>query len=129
MTKYSMQGCTAVTAAISGPSSSSPSQPRQIAIANCGDSRAIIGTKDGRVRLATHDHKPNSPSERKRILAAGGTVDQIQGQYRVSGNLNLSRALGDLRYKTNMEQGRACQVISGRRRGTTTIVREFRVCE
>ena len=33
--------------------------------------------------------------------SSGGSVDLMQGQFRVCQNLNLSRALGDLRYKEN----------------------------
>lgn len=102
--KYSMQGCTAVSCMMQG---------RKIVFANSGDSRAIVGTYSGEVRVATHDHKPNSPTERSRILAAGGTVDAMQGQYRVCQNLNLSRALGDLRYKVDDTIGPEKQIISG----------------
>ncbi|CAD7926954.1 unnamed protein product [Amoebophrya sp. A25] len=105
MTMFSQVGCTAITCAIQGSS---------VYFANAGDSRGLIGTRQGQVRVATHDHKPNSPRERKRIYDAGGTVDLISGQHRVSGNLNLSRALGDLKYKLAMEStGPERQIISG----------------
>lgn len=35
---------------------------------------------------------------------------QVGGVTRVNGNLNLSRAIGDLRYKGNSEVGREAQV-------------------
>jgi serine/threonine protein phosphatase PrpC len=41
------------------------------------------------------DHKPDDPLEKSRITEAGGFVTEG----RVNGNLNLSRALGDLEYK------------------------------
>ncbi|EAR84990.1 protein phosphatase 2C containing protein (macronuclear) [Tetrahymena thermophila SB210] len=68
----------------------------KIYCANSGDSRAIVmkGTKEYALSI---DHKPDTDSEKRRIERAGGTV--IQG--RVNGNLNLSRALGDLEYKVN----------------------------
>ncbi len=43
------------------------------------------------------DHKPDREPEITRIMKAGGSV--LNG--RVEGNLNLSRALGDLHYKSN----------------------------
>ena len=43
------------------------------------------------------DHKPDDKIELDRIRRAGGEVSFG----RVNGNLNLSRALGDLEYKQN----------------------------
>ena len=52
----------------------------------------------GKATALSFDHKPTNPSERQRIQRAGGFVN---GEGRVNGNLNLSRALGDLTYKKN----------------------------
>lgn len=41
------------------------------------------------------DHKPECEIERKRIEAAGSVITEG----RVDGNLNLTRAFGDLKYK------------------------------
>ncbi len=65
-------------------------------IANAGDSRSVLASK-GRATELSKDHKPDNEIELRRINKAGGAV--VEG--RVDGNLNLSRALGDLRYKTN----------------------------
>ncbi|EER08629.1 protein phosphatase 2c, putative [Perkinsus marinus ATCC 50983] len=71
---------------------------KAITIANAGDSRVVLcrGGKDGtRVVPLTEDHKPDLEEEAERIRNAGGIV--MQG--RVNGNLNLTRAIGDLSYK------------------------------
>ena len=54
------------------------------------------------------DHKPDDDLEKKRISQAGGYVTDG----RVNGNLNLSRALGDMEYKSQKERGREKQLIS-----------------
>lgn len=74
-------GSTAVCAFVS---------PRQIYIANCGDSRAVLA-RNGNPVYSTRDHKPALPAERERIQKAGGSV-MIQ---RVNGSLAVSRALGE----------------------------------
>ena len=43
------------------------------------------------------DHKPDDEKERDRIIKAGGYISDG----RINGNLNLSRAIGDLEYKKN----------------------------
>lgn len=68
-----------------------------IIVANIGDSRSILGKKGGSVMELSKDHKPDLPDELERIKMAGGSV--FMG--RVNGNLNLSRAVGDLDYKKN----------------------------
>lgn len=49
------------------------------------------------------DHKPDNPEEKNRIERAGGFVSdgRVNGNLLriLLGNLNLSRALGDLEYK------------------------------
>lgn len=84
--------------------------------ANCGDSRSVV-CRGGRAVELSHDHKPNHERERMRIERAGGYVEAITGgpraHYRVNGNLNLSRALGDLEYKKRADLGPEAQIISG----------------
>jgi len=80
---------------------------------NIGDSRVIIGKVHGTGNTSlvaeefTHDHKPDTPKEKERILAAGGRVfaveydDGIDGPPRVwlghmdVPGLAMSRSLGD----------------------------------
>lgn len=70
----------------------------KIYVANAGDSRCII-SKNGEVFEMSIDHKPNNKVESDRITKAGGKVEKINFQYRVDGNLNLSRALGTSKLK------------------------------
>ncbi len=44
-------------------------------------------------------HKPELPSEQARIIAAGGSVRNVCGIWRLNGELSLSRALGDPEFK------------------------------
>jgi len=60
-------------------------------VANVGDSRAVISTSKGAVRL-TVDDKPRA--EEERIRAAGGFVSG-DGWGRTNGQLAVSRSLGD----------------------------------
>ncbi|KAF4716354.1 hypothetical protein FOZ63_029843 [Perkinsus olseni] len=71
---------------------------KAITVANAGDSRVVLcrGNKAGTKAVPlTEDHKPDLEEEAERIHNAGGIV--MQG--RVNGNLNLTRAIGDLGYK------------------------------
>ncbi len=90
-------GCTAVSVLVT---------PTQYIVANAGDSRAVL-SRGGQCIALSEDHKPNDSRERERIEKAGGTVEETQGgartHYRVNGNLNLSRAIGDLEYKKNQD--------------------------
>ena len=65
--------------------------------ANAGDSRCVVG-EGGRALALSVDHKPTQKRERDRIYKAGSTVN-IEG--RIDGNLNLSRAIGDIAHKKN----------------------------
>lgn len=84
-------GCTAVVAVLHG---------NDLYVANAGDSRAVL-CRGGQAYALSEDHKPGQEGERSRIMAAGGFLSNIGGVTRVNGNLNLSRAIGDLKYKTN----------------------------
>jgi len=88
-------GCTCVVCLV---------RPDVLIVANAGDSRAVLSRSRQAVPLS-EDHKPNLPTEHERIRQAGGQVDRRQVgpmvQYRVNGNLNLSRSIGDLEYKKN----------------------------
>lgn len=79
-------------------------RPSTVVVANAGDSRAVL-CRGGMAVPLSEDHKPNMPGELERIQLAGGFVEMhpvgTMVHYRVNGNLNLSRAIGDLEYKKN----------------------------
>jgi serine/threonine protein phosphatase PrpC len=77
--------------------------PEKIISINCGDSRAILITKNKNIISLTRDHKPELADERERIEASGGRIDKIYGMgpYRVwfknedYPGLAMSRSIGD----------------------------------
>jgi protein phosphatase 1G len=95
-------GCTAVAALIVG---------NKVVCANAGDSRCVLSRKGMAVPLS-YDHKPNDQGETDRIVAAGGFITAANGHFRVNGNLNLSRSLGDLKYKQNKALPQERQMIT-----------------
>lgn len=66
-------------------------------VANAGDARCVAAIGGKAVALST-DHKPTLSREKQRVIKAGFSVN---GEGRIDGNLNLSRSIGDLRYKKN----------------------------
>jgi serine/threonine protein phosphatase PrpC len=80
-----ISGCTAVSLLAT---------PTELYCANAGDSRCVL-CRDGRAVPLSFDHKPQLPSELRRIQRAGSFV--FRG--RVQGVLALSRAIGDFSFK------------------------------
>ena len=86
-----VSGCTCVSAIIT---------PRYIICANLGDSRVVIGTNN-LTKAMSEDHKPQNELEQRRIELAGGKV----AFRRVDGDLAVSRAFGDFRFKNRADLG------------------------
>jgi len=86
----SFAGCTACVALI---------VKNELYVANAGDSRCILYS-DGKAIAMSEDHKPDLDQEKDRIQKAGGYI--VDG--RINGNLNLSRAIGDLEYKKDTDR-------------------------
>jgi len=75
-------------------------------VLNVGDSRAIKCNRSNIAEQLTQDHKPNTPSEKKRIEDLGGKIEFDGVDWRVK-DLSLSRAFGDLEctpYVTHLPQ-------------------------
>eukprot|EP00803_Ostreobium_quekettii_P007971 evm.model.scf_384EXC.2 EVM.evm.TU.scf_384EXC.2 scf_384EXC:28412-30170(-) len=80
-------------------------------VANAGDSRGVLCRGSAAVAM-TQDHKPSLKDERERIEAAGGYVSAMGTREAVNGNLGVSRAIGDLRYKSNGRLSAKEQIIT-----------------
>eukprot|EP00418_Pyrodinium_bahamense_P071740 CAMPEP_0179089630 /NCGR_PEP_ID=MMETSP0796-20121207/40850_1 /TAXON_ID=73915 /ORGANISM="Pyrodinium bahamense, Strain pbaha01" /LENGTH=550 /DNA_ID=CAMNT_0020787189 /DNA_START=217 /DNA_END=1869 /DNA_ORIENTATION=+ len=102
---WATAGSTACTAVFFGPDEDGR---LRLAVANAGDSRVVLGTRDGRAIRLSEDHTPNVPSERKRIEAEGSAVVNASGIWRIVlpskkglglAGLSVSRGFGDLEYK------------------------------
>jgi len=83
-----------------------PSGKIRLRVANIGDSRVLLGRRDGTIvdgggteQGLTTDHKPNNEIEKERIYRCGGHVEEHQGVPRVNGDLAVSRGFGDRAYK------------------------------
>jgi serine/threonine protein phosphatase PrpC len=79
-------GCCAIVSIIT---------PFHLCLASAGDCRALLLRKDGSFQVLFEDHKPLVEAEKTRIIEAGLSV--YQG--RVSGELAVSRSIGDFKYK------------------------------
>ena len=77
-------------------------------VANAGDARCVAAIGGKAVALST-DHKPTLSREKQRVIKAGFSVN---GEGRIDGNLNLSRSIGDLKYKKNKKLKQQDQAIS-----------------
>lgn len=92
-------GCTSIVVLV---------RDNRVICANAGDSAAVLCRKGIATELSVA-HKPLDEKERRRIEQAGGFVSE---QGRVNNNLNLSRSIGDLKYKQNRGIERKDQIIS-----------------
>lgn len=77
-------GCTALVALV---------LETNLHVANAGDCRCIVASKNGSIETLSKDHVATDPDERSRVEARGGYIDEQHG--RVQGRLAVSRALGD----------------------------------
>lgn len=93
------KGCTAIAVFI---------KDGVVFCSNAGDSRCVAAVAGKAVPLST-DHKPTLSREKQRVIKAGFSVN---GEGRIDGNLNLSRSLGDLKYKKNKKLKPQDQAIS-----------------
>lgn len=84
----------------------------RLLVANVGDSRAVLGKKDGSAVRLSVDHKPEVPAEKKRIEQQGGTVANFGGAFRVilkaargqvAAGLSVARSFGDIDFKSPAE--------------------------
>ena len=77
-----------------------------VIFANCGDSRGMFCV--GERVIVTEDHKPNTNTERDRILRSGENLEFGC----IDGSLDVSRGLGDFYYKSNSRLSATDQAVS-----------------
>lgn len=83
----------------------------RLVVANVGDSRAVLGKKDGSAVRLSVDHRPENPAERRRVEQQGGTVAAFGGAHRVilksrkqvAAGLSVTRSFGDVDFKSPVE--------------------------
>lgn len=109
--------------------------PGLVAVANLGDSRAVLISRPAASSEPTltseplsFDHKPEVPEERQRVVEAGGIVKAVELAsdkdeaptlihriYLKEGtrdSIAMSRALGDFQYKARKDLGPESQMVS-----------------
>lgn len=69
---------------------------RTLYVANAGDSRCVL-VRAGKALDMSVDHKADLPSEQARVKKAGGYIQD----FRVNGELAITRSIGDFEFKTN----------------------------
>mmetsp|Transcript_149068 Transcript_149068/g.415455 ORF Transcript_149068/g.415455 Transcript_149068/m.415455 type:complete len:490 (+) Transcript_149068:72-1541(+) len=110
-------GCTGTFVIAEAPSEAGGKY--RVRVGNIGDSRVLWGRPDGTMvrgpgsdGALTLDHKPDHPVERTRIERAGSAVELCGGVPRVNGDLALSRAFGDARFKKSSSMPQEQQAVS-----------------
>mmetsp|Transcript_5692 Transcript_5692/g.16934 ORF Transcript_5692/g.16934 Transcript_5692/m.16934 type:complete len:631 (+) Transcript_5692:93-1985(+) len=84
-------GCTALTLLFAG---------KEVFVANAGDCRAVL-CRNGRAVVMSNDQTAQVPAERVRVEARGGRAEFVEnvGQWRVNGEIAVTRSIGDRRLK------------------------------
>eukprot|EP00727_Mastigamoeba_balamuthi_P005533 m51a1_g16 hypothetical protein (287) ;mRNA; f:82410-83796 len=106
LAKLADGGSTAVMAVAAPVAPAAPARWR-LSVGNAGDSRCVLGTREGAAVAMSADHKPDAPGERARIEASGHTVEEqvvLEAGKRVKiaridGQVACSRGLGDADFK------------------------------
>jgi protein phosphatase 2C family protein 2/3 len=88
----------------------------EVIVANAGDCRVVL-SRQGVAQDLSQDHKPNLPKEHARIRNAGGQLtEKATGKrrktIRINGGLNVSRTIGDHKYKQNESLPPNSQMVS-----------------
>ncbi len=80
-------------------------------LGHVGDSRILLCDASGQVVQLTKDHKPSVVEELNRIRNSGGFVENLGGEDRVMGLLNMSRSMGDYGLKKHVTCDPDVQVV------------------
>ena len=71
---------------------------KKLVLANAGDSKAVMIKRDRAVEL-TKEHRACNEEEKLRIENMGGFVIVHKSRYLVQGSLQVTRSIGDRKYK------------------------------
>lgn len=72
----------------------------QVMVANIGDSRALLVSNNGASSQLNCEHNLNNPMECLAVQQRGGILIKKGNRFRLNGEINVSRALGNGRYRS-----------------------------
>lgn len=75
---------------------------QSVFFANLGDSRALLVSDTGCYLQATNEHNLLNELEREAVSQRGGIILKRGKQYRLNGEINLSRSFGDQSLKPSL---------------------------
>ena len=76
---WATSGSTCCLACLAGPDEEGR---LRLLVANVGDSRCVLGKKNGSAQRLSADHRPDNAAERRRVEQQGGTVAAFGGAHR-----------------------------------------------
>ena len=71
----------------------------ELFVANLGDCKLLGLDSKGKIKEFTSCHNLSNSEELKQVISRGGVVLKRGSQYRINGELNLSRCFGDRHLK------------------------------
>ncbi|XP_055852062.1 uncharacterized protein LOC129915410 isoform X2 [Episyrphus balteatus] len=86
-------------------------EEKRLFIAYAGDSKAMLAKQYGKVMQLVKSHRPDLEREKNRILSMRGFISSVSGVLRVNGTSNVTRSLGDAKFKPVLTGDPDCIVV------------------